>query len=123
METSATFEARPDQVARTRRFVAQALWSWGVLDVEAAVLVASELVSNVVLHAGTQPFDITVDLRAPTVRIEVRDSTNQLPRPREFDEESAGGRGLHIVERLSTAWGARPEGHGKVVWVELEVGR
>jgi anti-sigma regulatory factor (Ser/Thr protein kinase) len=124
METFESFEARPDEVARTRRFVAQTLRSWGIVDVDTPMLVVSELASNVVLHAGTEPFRITVDLQAATVRIEVRDAaTDDLPSLRSFDEETAGGRGLHIVERLSRSWGARPEGYGKVVWVEIEVHR
>jgi len=30
---------------------------------------------------------------------------------------------MHMVERLTRSWGIRPEGAGKVVWVEIEVDR
>ncbi|HTT91382.1 MAG TPA: ATP-binding protein [Acidimicrobiales bacterium] len=80
--------------------------------------------SRNLLSYGAEPFGITVDVQAATVRIEVRDAaTDDLPSLRSFDEETAGRRGWHIAERLIRSWGVRREGYGKVVWVEIEVHR
>ena len=85
-----------------------------------AGLVTSELASNAVRHAAT-PFEVLVDLAGGHVRIEVRDGSERLPR-REGATGGATGRGLVVVDRLSSAWGSAPTGRGKVVWAELPVG-
>jgi hypothetical protein len=57
------------------------------------------------------------------LRIDVRDSSNRHPRQRTIDGDSETGRGLHIVERLASAWGSAPlAGGGKTVWFELDLG-
>jgi signal transduction histidine kinase len=88
---------------------------------EDAVLVVSELVGNSVLHAKNGlPIRLTVEARPDRVRIEVRDGG---PGPSPADREGrpgSGGLGLHIVARISEAWGAGEPG---VVWAELRVPR
>lgn len=77
-------------------------------------LVASELVTNVVRHAGTGG---VVELWAcpGEVRIEVHDAAPALPQMRERGGPD-GGFGLRIVDRLTTQWGHRLTCHGKTVW-------
>ena len=81
-------------------------------------LLVSELVTNVVLHAGTE-----IDLRCFTysdaVRFEVRDGSSVLPGIRHYDISAATGRGISLVDAISTRWGANPEPHGKVVWFQI----
>ena len=48
---------------------------------------------------------------------EVRES--DIP-PVHQDATDAGGRGLTIVDTLSTAWGTHSNRSGKTVWFELE---
>jgi PAS domain S-box-containing protein len=78
----------------------------------------SELVTNVVLHAGTD-----IDLRCFTfsdaVRFEVRDGSSVLPGIRHYDISAATGRGISLVDAISTRWGANPEPQGKVVWFQI----
>jgi hypothetical protein len=84
------------------------------------ILVASELITNVVLHT---PFG--GELRAwdpkPDVpfRLEVIDHD---PTPPESPARASehGGQGLRIVQRLSNAWGVDMWGAGKTVWAEFD---
>ena len=81
-----------------------------------AVLVATELVTNAVLYAPGV-IELRATLTGTRLRIEVGDSSPVLPSLR---EPGAGGRGLQIVEQLSTGWGAvREHGTGKTTWCEI----
>ncbi len=86
---------------------------------EEVELLVSELVTNAVVHAVSAP-RIEVHLGPASVRVSVRDADPRLPRQRVPDEERPGGRGLHLVEQVSTRWGAEPTGEGKVVWFEID---
>jgi anti-sigma regulatory factor (Ser/Thr protein kinase) len=80
-----------------------------------ALLVVSELVTNVVAHTTSNAVVIATfdDHR---LRIEVHD---QDPRaPLMVRRAAAGGFGLPIVEALCDAWGWEPTGIGKRVWTE-----
>ncbi|MFE2752799.1 ATP-binding protein [Actinosynnema sp. NPDC059335] len=81
-----------------------------------AVLVVSELVSNALRHTATIPV-IRLGGDARRLRIEVRDGSPVMPRPQR--SATVGGWGLQLVQRLTAAWGARPEHDGKVVWCEM----
>lgn len=80
-----------------------------------ALIVVSELVTNVVMHTASESFVVAVfdDHR---LRIEVHDRDRQAPAIAE--EPSAGGFGLPIVESLCDAWGWEPTPYGKRVWTE-----
>ncbi|WP_405452002.1 ATP-binding protein [Streptomyces erythrochromogenes] len=90
------------------------------------VLIASELATNAVRHGGT-PARVTLALRCPgngrrVVRLEVEDSGpgfDPPSRPHAIRVESCTGRGLLLVETLSSAWGARATAAGQLVWAEL----
>lgn len=104
-------------VARARRYVRSTLD--GVVDAavqDAAVLVVSEFATNAVRHAGSA-FEVVVQVGSH-VRIEVADTSADLPLPRIGADR--GGRGLHIVGALARRWGATPEPTGKRVWAELD---
>jgi anti-sigma regulatory factor (Ser/Thr protein kinase) len=84
-------------------------------------LVVTELVGNAIRHAGT---DMEVRLVAIDggVRLEVHDGSTQPLRPRPAAPSDEGGRGLMLVDALSTRYGVDGEPQGKRVWVELHVG-
>jgi anti-sigma regulatory factor (Ser/Thr protein kinase) len=104
-----------------RRFVGSALANWGVSDVFGDVpLLTSELVTNAVEHAASD-VEVSVDLGSGRVRVEVRDSSEQLPMKADLATAREGGWGLHIVERLATRWGLDPYQGGKTVWCEVAV--
>jgi anti-sigma regulatory factor (Ser/Thr protein kinase) len=84
-----------------------------------ALLLASELVTNAVRH-GTGPLDLEVIDGDDRFRVNVSDHSAQSPVPQTVDMFAESGRGLMLVETLSSTWGVtqRP-GDGKCVWFEL----
>lgn len=80
-------------------------------------LVVSELVTNAVLHAGTE-IELNVVLRADAIRIEVTDLGVDVPQLWVRGDDTSG-RGLPIVEALGRAWGVIELDAGKTVWCEL----
>jgi anti-sigma regulatory factor (Ser/Thr protein kinase) len=119
----ATFEPTFDSVRAARHFVVDVLPPECRGDeAERLALVASELVTNAVLHAGT-PFTVQV-LRAPeSIWVAVRDATPQPPSRRTMDAEAVSGRGLRIVEKVALRWGVHvePESSGKWVWAQVSI--
>lgn len=109
-----------EAVPAARRFVVSRLEQWGEIGdvVDAAALVATELVTNAVLHAGIS-VRLTVTIAAEVVRLEVHDGSQTSPVPAAGDQEGMTGRGLALVTTMSTKWGVEASGGGKVVWAEL----
>ncbi len=79
-------------------------------------LVASELVSNVILHTANGGRMDAWD--ADPLRLEVRDSNPEIPVARTGGNEF-GGRGLCIVQGIADRWGAVPTRTGKMIWAEF----
>jgi hypothetical protein len=96
-----------------RRFVRTAVERWHVTHLlDRAELVVTELVTNTVVHALT-PMTVTISRRSPAVpsgqgalRIAVRDADGNLPALRTPSVLLSAGRGLHLVDHFTTAWGA-----------------
>ena len=86
---------------------------------EAAELVASELATNSVVHAGT-PFEVFAAADDDTVEVVVADGTGWSPTS-ERDGAGSSGHGLLLVGLLATDWAAQIEGGGKRVWARLAV--
>jgi anti-sigma regulatory factor (Ser/Thr protein kinase) len=83
-------------------------------------LLVSELVSNACVH-GAEPIRVRLDVDQVRVRVEVEDGSPMMPEIKRPDGRSTIGRGLLIVESLSSAWGAQRVGAGKVVWAEVPI--
>ncbi|HUQ64292.1 MAG TPA: SpoIIE family protein phosphatase [Acidimicrobiales bacterium] len=81
-------------------------------------LVLSELLTNAVLHGGGCT-GVTVEPLADGLRVEVCDASGVPPILGRPSTDSLTGRGLRLVARLATDWGARNDGDGKVVWAEI----
>jgi two-component sensor histidine kinase len=105
-----------------RRFVARTLTPLlGREDVETAMLVMSELVTNATLHAGTE-CEIELQGKPGGLVIKVSDFDKQLDLKRgAFGTEMTTGRGLRMLEVLCRRWGVEPLDRGKTVWCELSV--
>ncbi|SDH42353.1 ATP-binding protein [Nonomuraea jiangxiensis] len=114
----AAFE--PACVAMARRFVDQTLTTWGVIELTFdAQLVVSELVTNAMRHGGG-----AVQLRLLTHGAElacvVTDHSRTAPMAATPDVFAEFGRGLRLVDALSTTWGwLSPGGTRKLVWAVL----
>jgi len=126
----------PAAPATARRFVRETCQTWRLLLndrdgakaraaaaelVERAELLASELVTNALIHARTD-VRLRLSLRDRRLHIGVHDGGRRLLRLLHGDAEAEAGRGLLLVERLSRAWGVyRPPEGGKVVWCVLSL--
>jgi anti-sigma regulatory factor (Ser/Thr protein kinase) len=117
-----TLRARPEAVADARRAVAGLPLARGTRDTLA--LLASEIVTNAIRHAGLRPgdpIDVQATRHAGRVRLSVHDGGRgfDVPRVGDRDPGVAGGRGLLIVDALSDAWGVDCSEDGCVVWCEI----
>jgi len=117
------FPADRRSVAAARRFVRATLSGSGHAPeaVEDAVLMVSELASNVVEHARTE-YEIVVAVDEDRARIEVADGSAILPALREAAHDSERGRGLYLLETLAKRWGVESRPSGKAIWFELDLG-
>jgi anti-sigma regulatory factor (Ser/Thr protein kinase) len=109
-----------------RTAVRYALGRWGVPHsvVDDAVLAASELVANVVLHARTAgQLEIELGETGNRLRLAVTDGSSAPPLARLVDGTAESGRGLAILAALSDRWGIDPEPQGKRVWIEMDLER
>jgi hypothetical protein len=57
------------------------------------------------------------------LRLEVWDASPAPPVVQETDLTSESGRGLLMIECMSTRWGHRRQDAGKVVWCEVALPR
>jgi anti-sigma regulatory factor (Ser/Thr protein kinase) len=101
-------------------------WSLAEIYDDAAVVV-SELVTNAIRY-GLSSGTASSALRLVLVRYErqlvcmVTDPADTAPRMREPDWVAETGRGLHIIEAISRAWGWTPLlGGGKAVWASFSI--
>lgn len=128
--------------AVARNFTAETLRAWGFPQlVPDAQIVVSELVTNALRHAPRRPdppsdpqcrssprrdcgppillwlvnhVDVTGRFH---IGCGVGDASERVPTPsRECDLSAETGRGLHLVDALSIAWGWILTGDGKIVW-------
>jgi anti-sigma regulatory factor (Ser/Thr protein kinase) len=122
---SLTVPAKPEQVRAAREFIRDTLDDH--VCAESAVLLASELVTNSVLHSASRldgTVTITVvDVLDGGIRVEVTDAGGgSVPVLRSGGGAWAeAGRGLQLVEDLSANWGYRIEQGGRLVtWFEVK---
>jgi anti-sigma regulatory factor (Ser/Thr protein kinase) len=118
-----TIPGRPEHVREARGFVTKAL---GELhpNLDNAVLLTSELVTNAVMHSSSRCHGgiVTVLIMeaADGVRIEVADEGSDLSTPVvRGDVYASDGHGLFLVQTLSDQWGYLRDGKGTTVWFWL----
>ncbi|MCA1219777.1 ATP-binding protein [Streptomyces sp. 8L] len=122
-------------VSEARRFTGFALRDWALGHLaDNAALIVSELLSNALRHGlaanpgarSGQPSAVWLGLlqRRGTVLFAVCDHSSSVPELREPDYYAQSGRGLHIIECLSEAWGwTTPDTDGKAVWAAVSCPR
>ena len=121
--------AGPAAAAEARRRVRDAIRSWRVpVDLDAALLLTSELVTNAVRHeAGqrAQAVVLAIACSRGRLRVDVHDTSRSLPTVAEVpadadaDAYAETGRGLLLVETLSDEWGFYRTPAGKAVYFTL----
>lgn len=120
-DTSGTVILPPEaaSAAAARRHVASTIGEGPLADlVETASLLVSEVVTNAVLHAGTQ-IELTCGVEDGALCVEVRDRSTVAPSLRHYDAGASTGRGLGLVELLADGWGVEADEQGKTVWFLL----
>ena len=84
-----------------------------------AVLLTSELVTNAVVHVGGAAL-LHAELLDDTLRVELTDASDVLPKLVDVQSMKVGGRGLHLVNDRASRWGVTPRSRGKTMWFELD---
>ena len=80
--------------------------------------VVTELVANAVVHAH-EPIALHLWVRRDGVRIGVSDGSTVEAVPLPDDPSAPAGRGLRLVERLTSGWGSDVHDRGKITWAEV----
>lgn len=109
--------------AESRQFAQDVCTEWRIGKVTSlAELVASELVTNAVMHARTE-IGVSLRLSGDTLSVAVRDGD---PRPMLRPSPGAAGapgeehgRGFLLLDAMADAWGTSPTADGKVVWANI----
>lgn len=103
-----------------RRFVNRALERWGVRsEIELVKLLVSELVTNSIVHARSE-VEVSVSFASDLVRVAVFDSSLEPPVRGSDGPAATSGRGLLMLDALSSAWGIDFTSGGKSVWFEIK---
>jgi len=112
----------PASVGAVRHWLHALLTAWSCSQVDDAELLASELVTNAVVH-GAGSVTVRVWPGPDGLRVEVSDHGGGTPCLQDrLDVEAEGGRGLGIVDGLASRWGVAPRttGSGTMVWFEMD---
>jgi anti-sigma regulatory factor (Ser/Thr protein kinase) len=111
--------AGPRAAGDARHRVEAAIGAWHVpVDVDSALLLTSELVTNALRHSrGTVVLDISCSFGQ--LRVEVHDTSGSVPIQAEPAADGETGRGLLLVETLSAEWGFYRTDLGKAVYFIL----
>ena len=119
-QSSKVFVPAGEAIGAARGFVADALRTWGAMPplIDDAMLLTSEMATNALVHAHS-PFRLSVTRDGGVISFAVQDAASRTPLKQNVDAQSAMGRGMGIVDAVSSRWGFDLLPTGKVVWAEL----
>jgi anti-sigma regulatory factor (Ser/Thr protein kinase) len=110
----------PASVGVARRFVRDLLDGVDEDSLDTVLLLASELVTNAILHAHTPvELGVCVDGGRALVCVADRMPGSEPLTPRDHSGDRPGGRGLALVADLSDDWGTTSFTGGKTVWFTM----
>ena len=126
LRTHLELRALPTAVACARGHARSVALEWGLPHLaDDLALLVSELMTNAVRAspraAASEPPIVRLWLVCDqaSVVIYVWDASSQMPVRRDAGADSEGGRGLLVIDALSTHWGAYRKDRGKVVWAMI----
>jgi anti-sigma regulatory factor (Ser/Thr protein kinase) len=127
-EATRALRCHPSAVGGGRRFVRDRLNEWGVAEGDVAhdsldgvLLATSELLGNAIRHC-TRDVGLAVAAHRDEILVSVTDDHPDPVRPRHVPPDSESGRGMLLVETVSTRWGQQRGDGGKTVWCSFAVG-
>jgi hypothetical protein len=126
--------ALPSVVPQARHYIRDTLAAWGLNRVSDDIeLIACELLNNAISACTALPAPASAELSSPVsvgllvavdrdrLIVTVRDASAEGPVRPDRDDNAVTGRGLAIVEALSSTWGWEPAPPGKVVWAAVDL--
>lgn len=117
IEVDVDVDAAAGTPRAVRRVVAEHFASHPRLD--DLLLCVSEVVTNAVLH-GRAPIRLSAAALSPDrVRVEVSDASTVTPIRSAGGQLSPTGRGLHLLDAITTRWDVEVGKTGKTVWFEI----
>ncbi len=114
--------AGPAAAAQARRHVGAIIRAWDLpVDDYTAALLTSELVTNAILHASDEheSIELVISWGGGLLRVEVHDGSRSAPARVHALPYAEAGRGLMLLESLSSSWGSRETARGKAVYFTL----
>lgn len=111
----------PESVRAAREWARVRLDEWNVSESDQHTVVTgiSELITNAVLHAGTESH-LAMDLDSGILTVTVSDSGNRgEPLLTGAETMAVRGRGLSLVRAISDSFGAHRTSAGTTVWFEV----
>lgn len=116
----AQFPGDPSAPRQARSFLRVELdrMDVGEATIETTLLLASELVTNAVLHARTD-LRVRYLVEPACLRVEVLDGNSRMPAAVAAPLDATSGRGLALVQSLANTWGIDTTDEGKAVWFEI----
>ena len=110
----------PAVVAQARSQVRAAICAWEVpVDLDVAVLLTSELVTNAIRHEPGETVMLVITCSRDQLRVDVHDTSRSLPVLVDAPADAETGRGLMLVATLSAEWGVYRTPAGKAVYFTL----
>lgn len=115
--------AEAPRIARKALRNALQAWECAVETAELAELLASEVVTNVILHApGGLRVPVDFGVAGDVLTFAALDDSPLPPQDRQVrDGTETNGRGLPMLKSLSSEFGYRRSGAGKVVFFRLKI--
>ncbi|HCA84152.1 MAG TPA: histidine kinase [Streptomyces sp.] len=117
---------RKEEVSPARRMVVDRVRAWDVpLDdatADTIHLVASELITNAVVH-GKGPVTVALYRRRGSLVIDVLDGSPAALKTSCAEADDESGRGLTLVDFLAVRSGWKSSDRGKHVWAEIALPR
>ena len=113
--------AEPATASEARDHVRAVLAAWDVpVDADIAVLLASDMVTNAILHQVDGTITLVLTSSPGQLRMDVYGTPVHLPPYGPLPYEVANGRGLALVKTLADQWGWYVTPMGRAVYFTLE---
>jgi hypothetical protein len=110
----------PAAAAEARSQVRAAIGDWKVpVDPDIAVLLASDLVTDAIMHGDGATLTLAIRCSRGRLRIDVYDKSRPLPAGVAEPAGTRAGSGLVLVAALSTEWGSFRTPAGKAMYFTL----